>query len=71
MINTELLRKKIEDSGYKLTFIAKQLNLSYQGFLNKLDGKNEFYGSEISFLSDFLKLSLEEKEEIFFSQKVD
>ena len=71
MINVELLKNKIDESGYKLKFISKQLNITYQGFLNKINGSSEFKLSEISYLTDLLKLTIEEKELIFFNQNVD
>ena len=33
MTNTNLLRKKIDESGYKLRFVASKLGITYQGFL--------------------------------------
>lgn len=71
MINVELLKNKIDESGYKLKFISKQLNITYQGFLNKINGSSEFKLSEISYLTDLLKLTIEEKELIFFNQNVE
>lgn len=67
MTNTELLRKKIDVSGYKITFIASQCNLTYQGFLKKLKGQTEFKVSEIQKLKVLLKLSSQEANEIFFA----
>lgn len=32
MTNTYLLKAKIENSGYKLKYIAAKIGLSYQGF---------------------------------------
>lgn len=66
MINVDELKKAIDDSGYKLTFIAKKLNLSYQGFLNKMQGKYEFTASEIKILCDLLQLTDEKRRIIFF-----
>ena len=74
MINVNELKKAIDDSGYKLTFIAKKLNLSYQGFLNKMQGKYEFNLAEItgnlsdgiSAISKVLNLTDERKKKIFF-----
>lgn len=52
MTDTELLREKIESSGYKLQFIAKSLGLTYQGLLNKINNRSEFRASEIQALYD-------------------
>lgn len=40
MTNSKLLRKYIEQSGLKRTYVAGKLGLSYQGYLNKESGKS-------------------------------
>lgn len=67
MTNTQLLREKMEQSGYKLRFIASAAGLTYQGLLNKLNNVREFKASEIKALCDLLKLSETERTAIFFS----
>lgn len=71
MTNTELLRKKIDDSGYKLTFIAKQLGITYQGFLKKSNNETEFKATEIQILKTLLNLTDDERDCIFFASSVD
>lgn len=71
MTNTELLRKKIDDSGYKLTFIAKQLGITYQGFLKKSNNETEFKATEIQILKTLLNLTDDERDCIFFASNVD
>ena len=66
MTNTELLREKMEQSGYKLRFIATKAGLTYQGLLNKLNNVREFKASEIKALSDLLNLTEAERTAIFF-----
>lgn len=66
MTNTALLRKKIDESGYKLCFIAKQIGITYQGFLKKINNETEFKAKEIMILCDLLKIDIQEKELIFF-----
>lgn len=71
MTNTGLLRKKIDDSGYKLTFVARQLGITYQGFLKKINNDTEFKVSEVAMLRTLLNLTDTEFEQIFFTQKVE
>lgn len=71
MTNTPLLRKKLDESGYKLRFVAKQLGITYQGFLKKINNETEFKASEIQALKDFLNLTDEERDMIFFTNEVD
>ena len=69
--DTMLLRAKIEESGYRLKFIAKKLGITYAGLLKKINNETEFKASEIQKLANVLKLDLKEKEEIFFAKDVD
>ncbi len=66
MTNTNLLRKKIDDSGYKLRYVAKRLGITYQGFLKKINNETEFKASEIVILKDLLNLTDDELQQIFF-----
>lgn len=71
MTNTAELIKAIEESGLKRTYIAARLNLSYQGFLNKLNNKTQFISTEIYELKEMLNLSTDRTMDIFFSPDVD
>lgn len=71
MVNTELLRKKMNDSGYKLTYIAKQIGITYQGFLKKINNETEFKATEIQLLCKLLNVGIQEKEVIFFASDVE
>ena len=68
MTNTSLLMQYIEKSGYKMSFIAKQLGLTAYGFSLKVNNKSEFKASEMTTLSKLLKISAREKEAIFFAK---
>lgn len=67
MTNSKLMREKIEESGLKQGHIAKKLNLSLQGLINKIDNESEFKASEIKKLRTILNLNAEESENIFFA----
>ena len=71
MKGMELLRKKIDQSGFKLTYVAERCGLTYQGFKKKLDGDTEFKASEIAVLKDMLNLTDAEVQAIFFGDDVD
>lgn len=71
MTNTELLKAKIDESGYKIQYVAEKCGLSYQGFLNKMNNKTQFTAPEIKTLRTLLKLSPEDVERIFFTDCVD
>lgn len=69
MTNTELLEKKIAESGYKKSYIAKAIGLkSSYGLAKKIRNENEFKATEINMLCELLHIdSLDEKELIFFA----
>ena len=71
MCNATLLRQKIDDSGYKLRFIAKKLGITYAGLLKKLNNETEFKASEIAVLKKLLKLTDDEVNQIFFAFVVE
>ena len=64
-INLELLRTFIERSGVSITFIAKQLGITYVGLNNKLKGKYAFTLDEALTLKKILKLTQSEWNAIF------
>lgn len=71
MTNTKLLRECIDASGYKIRFIAEKCGITYQAFLNRMNGDIEFRVDEMRTLRDLLKLSMEDADAIFFASDVD
>lgn len=72
MTNVEMLRKKISDSGLKISYLAKQLGITPQGLYLKLNGTNQFKALEIQILCRILGITdSEEMKEIFFATEVD
>lgn len=69
MTNTEELRKRIDESGYKICYIAKTLGLTANGFARKLRNESDFKITEVAKLCDVLGISdIEERDRIFFGQ---
>ena len=69
MNNTELLEKKIAESGKKKGYLAAKIGLSGAGFRNCVTNKADFRASQIEILCEELKItSLKEKESIFFAK---
>lgn len=64
-INSELLQKKIRESGFKLGYISNELNLSMYGFSRKIRNESEFKVSEMFKLCEILNLSDKERTDIF------
>ena len=67
MTNTTLLMEYIEKSGYKMSFIAKQLGITAYGFSLKVNNKSEFKASEMTILCNLLKINAKDKDAIFFA----
>lgn len=67
MINTQMLKSKIDESGYKQIYIAKQLGISNQCLSGKIKNKTEFTGSQIQALCILLNIDVQQKEQIFFA----
>ena len=70
MVNTQLLDSRIEQSGLRIGYIVEQLGLSRNGFDKKRKGKTPFRTAEIYVLTDLLKLTDDDKANIFFAQQV-
>ena len=68
MANTEMLRKRISDAGTTITAVSKAIGMSRENFYNRLRS-GEFTVSEMIQISDFLRLTEEEKEAIFFANE--
>lgn len=71
MTDLALLNTRIDESGYKKSFLAKQLGISPQAFHMKTAGKNDFNSSQIQILCKVLSITPKEMKAIFFADKVD
>jgi hypothetical protein len=71
VVNTKMLRDKINDAGYKLQFVAEKCGLTYFGFMKKVNNETEFKASEIMILKVLLNLTDKEVNQIFFALDVD
>ena len=72
MTNSELLKKAIEDSGYMINWIMRQMGIkSYSTLRDKIENKQEFKASEIAKLCKILHLDGEQMSEIFFANDAE
>ena len=72
MTNSELLKKKIEERGLKISFIVDKLGTSYGWFKKKLNNEKEFNATEMQILCEILGITdLAEKDRIFFAKNVE
>jgi hypothetical protein len=70
--DTKVLRELIKKSGYKYSFIAQNLGISYQALRNKITNRTEFLPTEIETLCKLLELNdIKQKNDIFFASFVE
>lgn len=69
-VDSERLEAAIKKSGLRMSYIVEQLGITRQGFDYKRKGKTSFRQSEVYVLCDLLKLSDQEKTEIFFPERL-
>lgn len=67
MTDVNRLKEVVRDSGLKKVYIAERLGITYQGYLKKENGENEFMASEIKSMQELLGLSAKDTREIFLS----
>lgn len=67
MVKTDILKRKIVEKKTSYKECAKVLNVSITTFSNKMNRITKFTTFEAFLLSEFLKLTQEEKVDIFLS----
>lgn len=67
MTDTEALRKRIKESGFKLVYVAQCLGITAYSLQKKIDNETEFKVSEVDRLAKLLGMSLAEKDAYFFA----
>ena len=68
MTNSELLKKAISESGLKLSALLEALEIkSYSTLKEKIENVKNFTVREIQILCVVLKLTSEQREQIFFA----
>lgn len=65
MLNVKKFRSILILKGKTIKNIAELLNINVTTLYRKLNGESDFYRSEIDSIAKYLKLTLEEVEEIF------
>lgn len=67
-MNLVLLNKRIKNSGLSVAEIAEKIGVPSGELRSKFKGNTDFWLSEMVKISDILKLTDEERTEIFFGQ---
>lgn len=72
MTDVKKLREKIDQSGYKISFLASKLGITPQGLHLKLNNTNQFKAAEIKTLCELLNIvDADEMKAIFFASTVE
>lgn len=71
MTHTPLLERRIDESGYKRSYLAKCLGITPYALAMKINNKSEFKPSEIDILCELLGIDVDEMMAIFFTKKVE
>ena len=71
VVDLEMLKKVIAESGMTLVAISKKSGIVRETLYNRLDGIGEFNASEIVGLSQALGLRNSTRDKIFFAKKVE
>ena len=65
MTKTDMLERKISDSGASISDLAKRAGMTENELMRKISGEEEFRVSEIWAIGEFLSLGSSELQEIF------
>lgn len=65
------VKKLIENSNIDKITLAKEIGITIEELEKKLDGKEEFYVSEVIIMTKVLGLSVKTVAEVFFATEVD
>lgn len=71
MVNTELLNKKIDESGIKKKVVANRIGVSSTTLRAKINGVYAFDSEQMTQLGEILKLNNDEFMAIFFPTMVE
>lgn len=71
MVDLILLKSTINNRGVTIVSIARNIGLSREGLYLKLAGDAEFKASEIEKITSVLNLTKDERDAIFFAEKVE
>lgn len=66
MANTDLIYTYIQDSGYKMQYLAGLLHMSTNTLRHKLLGETQFKVDEAETLSSILGMTMAERDACFF-----
>ena len=70
MVNVNLLKEKIAEVGMPIVVLAEKSGMSRETLYNRFEKPNSFKASEIQSLTVVLRMTKEERDNIFFCKLV-
>ncbi len=67
LIDEKKLKEKLKEYGTTMSILSEKVGISRYSLYNKIKNKTEFKASEIARISNFLKLTNEDVNSIFFN----
>lgn len=71
MVNVNLLKDKIAEIGIPIVVLAEKSGISRETLYNRFEKPNSFKASEIQSLTKVLRMTKEERDDIFFANKCE
>lgn len=71
MVDVELLKEAISDSGIPITTICERAGIKRESFYNKLENPNTFKVPDIDGLTLVLRLTKSKRDAIFFAKDAE
>lgn len=65
-MTTDKIKKLIDDRGITIKYLAEKANISTGTLYNRMNNIGDFRASEITNITNVLRLSRDERDEIFF-----
>lgn len=65
-MTTDKIKKLIDDRGITIKYLAEKANISTGTLYNRMNNIGDFRASEITNITNALRLSRDERDEIFF-----
>ena len=70
MTDTDKFKRAVTSRGLKYGFLAEKLGISRAALWMKINNETEFKVSEVTVLSNIMRLTRKEMDEIFFAKIV-
>lgn len=71
MFNIEAFKDIVQKKGFTMSSVAEHINVDYSTLYRKMTGVSDFVREEIISICAFLGLNPQERDAIFFSERLE